>query len=168
MTIIKENGDTEPSPVSRESNERIERNMKNFKTIIVACLVTVMVFALAGCSESAFSFTQVGDKLTIEAKDAADAHEAEYEAIEVGDNCVVNITSALDKGELKIEFYEAINTKTDEEEDDNYVLGDVAATVNVGPDSVESVPLPYGDYVLEITAVGETNGKVDLVIEKQK
>lgn len=124
-----------------------------------------MVCMLTACSGGNYSFTQSGDKLTISAT-ATDGAEQEYEAIEVGKDCTVNIASALEKGALEIEFVEAVNTKTDEDEDDDYALFDTAATVTVGPESTEAVTLPEGEYVLEIEAKGETNGDVVITVDK--
>ena len=139
--------------------------MKNSRKFIIAALVLTMSFMLMACSGGNYSFTQVGDKLTISAT-ATDGAEQEYEAIEVGKDCTVNITSALEKGELEIEFIEAVNAKTDEDDDDDYALFDTAATVTVGPESTEAVTLPQGEYVLEIEAKGETNGDVVITIDK--
>ena len=139
--------------------------MKKSRLLIVASLVLTMAFMLIACSGSNYSFTQVGNKLTISAA-ATDGAEQEYEAIEVAKGSTVNITSALETGELEIEFVEALNTKTDEDEDDAYVLFDTAATVTVGPESTEAVTLPQGEYVLEIEAKGETKGDVVITIDK--
>lgn len=138
--------------------------MKNSRKFIIAALVLTMSFMLMACSGGSYSFTQAGDKLTISAT-ATDGAEQEYEAIEVGKDCTVNIASALEKGELEIEFVEAVNTKTDEDEDDNYALFDTAATVTVGPESTEAVQLPEGEYVLEVEAKGETKGDVVITID---
>ena len=140
--------------------------MKNFRRIIVASLVLTMAFMLLSCSGGNYSFTQSGDKLTISAN-ATDGAEQEYEAIEVGKDCTVNITSTLEKGELEIDFVEAVNTKTDEDEDDDYVLFDSAAEVTVGPDSTQSLELAEGVYVLEIEAKGETKGDVVITVDKK-
>lgn len=139
--------------------------MKRSREIIISALVLAMVFMMTACSGGNYSFTQSGDKLTISVT-ATDGAEQEYEAIEVGKDCTVNITSALEKGELEIEFVEAVNTKTDEDEDDNYALFDTAATVTVGPESTSAVTLPEGEYVLEIAAKGETNGDVVITVDK--
>ena len=140
--------------------------MKKFRRIIVASLVLTMAFMLLSCSGGNYSFTQFGDKLTISAN-ATDGAEQEYEAIEVGKDCTVNITSTLEKGELEIDFVEAVNTKTDEDEDDDYVLFDSAAEVTVGPDSTQSLELAEGVYVLEIEAKGETKGDVVITVDKK-
>lgn len=138
--------------------------MKKSGLLIVASLVLTMAFMLIACSGGNYSFTQVGNKLTISAA-ATDGAEQEYEAIEVAKGSTVNITSALETGELEIEFVEALNTKTDEDDDDAYVLFDTAATVNIGPDSTESLQLEESDYVLEIKAIGETKGDVVITVD---
>ena len=138
--------------------------MKKIRLFITASLILTLAFMLIACSGSNYSFTQVGNKLTISAA-ATDGAEQEYEAIEVAKGSTVNITSALETGELEIEFVEALNTKTDEDEDDAYVLFDTAATVNIGPDSTESLQLEESDYVLEIKAIGETKGDVVITVD---
>ena len=81
--------------------------MKKSGLLIVASLVLTMAFMLIACSGSNYSFTQVGNKLTISA----------------------------------------------------------AATVNIGPDSTESLQLEESDYVLEIKAIGETKGDVVITVD---
>ncbi len=141
-----------------------EEKMKKTRLFIIASLILTMAFMLIACSGSNYSFTQSGNKLTISAN-ATDGAEQEYEAIEVGPGQVVNIESALEQGELEIEFVEAVNTKTSEDEDDDYALFDTAATVTVGPGSTESVQLAEGAYVLEIESTGETKGDVIITID---
>ena len=48
------------------------------------------------------------------------------------------------------------------------MLGDIYATVTVGPDDKEEIELPQGDYIYQLTAIGTTNGTVTIDVEKKQ
>lgn len=134
------------------------------KTILVIVALALVV-ALCGCEGVKLTLTGVGTKTTIEAKDAEDGSYIENSPFYVGKGKVLLVESSLDKGQLKIDFVEATVFKRDSGLDD-VILGDVAESITVGAgDSIE-VSLPKGDYVMQITTVGTTNGKVVIDFEK--
>ena len=47
-----------------------------------------------------------------------------------------------------------------EDDEEQTIVGDVVAGETVGPGDSREFPLNQGDYVLQITAVGSTSGKV--------
>ncbi len=138
--------------------------MKTAKTAAILALVHTLL--LAGCDGATFVFTSTPNKTTIQVNDAADGAYAESSPISVGKGRVAVVEAALEKGEVKIEFAEA--TIIDHDEDSGeIILGDVIASVTVGAGAKETIPLEKGDYVLLVTTVGSTGGKVTVSIEKE-
>jgi hypothetical protein len=68
------------------------------------------------------------------------------------------VESSLEKGKLKIDFAQA--TVIIEHETERTIIGDVVASETVGPGDSREFSLPQGDYVMLLTAVGSTSGKV--------
>ena len=137
--------------------------MKKARAAFIAVLAMATVMLLVGCEGVKLTLTSVGSKTTIEAKDAPDGTYGEAGPFSVGKGKSAAVESSLDKGELKIDFMEVAVFHNDEGPDDVMDL-DVVASVTVGAGDKRDIPLDKGDYLLQITTVGETNGKatVDL------
>lgn len=140
--------------------------MKKGKWSLLVILMAVML--LAGCKGPKFTFTTttVLDKTTIEIKEAKDDEYVETDYISVGKNRIGTVESSLDKGELKIDFVEATVFDNDDGPDD-VMTGDVVSSVTVGPGETKEVEIERGDYVMQCTTIGETNGKVVVHFDKK-
>lgn len=135
------------------------------KTGIVLVLALALGVLLAGCGAATFTFTGVGNKTTIEVNNAEDGAYAESSPISVGKGRTAVVDSSLDKGELRIDFTKA-TVFTNEDRADDVYLEDVFTSITVGAGEHAEIPMEKGDYVLQITAVGSTNGKVVVDIKK--
>ena len=135
------------------------------KTYIALIMALVLCALLAGCDAATYTFTGVGNKTTIEVNNAEDGAFAESQWFSVGKGRTAVVESALDKGELKIDFAEA-TIFAHEDGPEDVIVGDVIASVTVGPGDRAEFPLDKGDYVLQVTAVGTANGKVVVDIQK--
>ena len=120
-----------------------------------AVLSIVLLFAvlLAACGTSTFTTSSVGEDTKIEVTDADDGATSESLYVSIGKNQIATIESALDKGQLQIDITEAIVFKNEDDSED-VMLGDIYATVTVGPD--------------QLTAIGTTNGTVTIDVEKKQ
>ncbi len=134
-----------------------------------AVLSIVLLFAvlLAACGTSTFTTTSLGEDTKIEVENADDGATSESLYVSIGKNRIATIESALDKGQLQIDITEAIVFKNEDDSED-VMLGDIYATVTVGPDDKEEIELPQGDYIYQLTAIGTTNGTVTIDVEKKK
>ena len=134
-----------------------------------AVLSIVLLFAvlLAACGTSTFTTTSLGEDTKIEVTDADDGATSESLYVSIGKNRIATIESALDKGQLQIDITEAIVFKNEDDSED-VMLGDIYATVTVGPDDKEEIELPQGDYIYQLTAIGTTNGTVTIDVEKKQ
>ena len=139
--------------------------MKKIK--IVLAVVFILSVLLAGCGASTFTISSVGEDTKIEVKDAEDGATSESLYVSIGKNRIATIESALDKGQLQIDITEAIVFKNEDDSED-VMLGDIYATVTVGPDDKEEIELPQGDYIYQLTAIGTTNGTVTIDVEKKQ
>ena len=138
--------------------------MKTAKT--AAILALVLTLLLAGCDGATVVFTGTPNKTTIQVNDAADGAYAESSPISVGKGRVAVVESALEKGELKIEFAEATIFRNNNDTEE-IIVGDVIAMAKVSSGDKATLPLEKGDYVLQVTTVGSTGGKVTVSIEKE-
>ncbi|MBR4703525.1 MAG: hypothetical protein IKO91_06750 [Oscillospiraceae bacterium] len=138
--------------------------MKTAKIVCFLCLVLVLL--LAGCDGATFVFTGTPGKTTIQINDAADGAYAESSPISVGKGRVAVVESALDKGEVQIEFAEATIFRSNDDTEE-IIVGDVIAMAKVSSRDKATLPLEKGDYVLLVTTVGSTGGKVTVSIEKE-
>lgn len=135
------------------------------KLAVIGLLALTMAFLLVGCEGSTFSFTGSGTKVNIEVNNAPDGATGESYNFSVGNGRVAVIDSSLDKGQLQIDFTEVTIFRQENLPDDVYV-GDVVESATVGAGEQKSVPLAPGDYIMQVTAIGETNGKIAVSIEK--
>ena len=139
--------------------------MKKFS--IVLSVVLLLAMLLAACGTSTFTTTSLGEDTKIEVTDADDGATSESLYVSIGKNRIATIESALDKGQLQIDITEAIVFKNEDDSED-VMLGDIYATVIVGPDDKEEIELPQGDYIYQLTAIGTTNGTVTIDVEKKQ
>ena len=131
----------------------------------VCIILTLSVLLLAGCEGATFSITGVGNKTTVEVNNAEDGDLSETQHFSVGKNRNAKIDSSLDKGMLQIDFVEVtVYSHNDSSED--VIPGDIVLSVKVGPDESQDLPLDAGDYILQLTAIGDTNGTVVIDIVK--
>ena len=139
--------------------------MKKFS--IVLSVVLLLAMLLAACGTSTFTTTSLGEDTKIEVENADDGATSESLYVSIGKNRIATIESALDKGQLQIDITEAIVFKNEDDSED-VMLGDIYATVTVGPDDKEEIELPQGDYIYQLTAIGTTNGTVTIDVEKKQ
>ena len=137
------------------------------KLSIVLSVVLILAMLLAACGTSTFTTSSVGEDTKIEVTDADDGATSESLYVTIGKNRIATIESALDKGQLQIDITEAIVFKNEDDSED-VMLGDIYATVTVGPDDKEEIELPQGDYIYQLTAIGTTNGTVTIDVEKKQ
>ena len=123
--------------------------------ILLLLLVSLL---LTGCSGVSLSITSLGSKSTIEVNNAEDGKYMESGSFSVGKGKTVSIESSLEKGQLKIEFARA--TVFRDEETEQTIVEDVIASETVSPGDSRELSLEQGDYVMQITVIGSTNGKV--------
>ncbi len=132
--------------------------MKKLKIAIP--LILIVGSLLVGCVDTVFTISSIGNQSTIEANNAEDGSTAESGSFSVGKGKTACVESSLEKGQLKIDFAQA--TVFREQDSEWVTVGDVVASETVGPGDSREFPLPQGDYVLQITAIGNTNGKVSV------
>ena len=137
------------------------------KLSIVLSVGLILAMLLAACGTSTFTTSSVGEDTKIEVTDADDGATSESLYVSIGKNRIATIESALDKGQLQIDITEAIVFKNEDDSED-VMLGDIYATVTVGPDDKEEIELPQGDYIYQLTAIGTTNGTVTIDVEKKQ
>ena len=131
-------------------------NMKKMRIAIPVILIAGLL--LAGCAGATFTISSAGNRTTIEANNAEDGSTAESGSFSVGKGKTACVESSLEKGKLKIDFAQA--TVIIEHETERTIIGDVVASETVGPGDNREFSLPQGDYVMLLTAVGSTSGKV--------
>ena len=130
--------------------------MKKMKIAIPVILIVGLL--LVGCAGATFSISSAGSNSTIEVNNAEDGSTAESHSFSVGKGKTAYIESSLEKGQLKIDFAQA--TVITEHETERTIVGDVVASETVGPGDSREFSLQQGDYVMLLTAVGSTSGKV--------
>ena len=134
--------------------------MKQARMVFVMVLALAGALLLTGCEGAKLTATSFGNRTTIEAKDAEDGAYGEIGPFSVGKGKTATVESSLDKGELTVEFMEVVVFHNDEEPDDVMYVG-VAASVTVsGTGDRQEIALEQGDYLLQYTTSGETNGTV--------
>lgn len=136
------------------------------KRIVSALLISVLLcVSLSGCGKVFhYDITSTPKKTTIKVMNASNDTYAESGIISIGKNKTITVTSSLGKGELQIGFASALDLSGADDTDDYEILG-LEAMVNVKPGDVEELHLEKGDYVLQLLAVGDTNGTVTIDIK---
>ena len=136
------------------------------KAAILCSLILAMTMVLTGCSNN-FTFTTVLGKTTIEIKDDEGGKDAESDSFSVGKGKVLVVESSLEEGQAQIDFVEATVFSNEDDVPDDVILGDTAASITVGPGDSQTVSLEKGDYVMRVSTIGRTNGKIKVTEEKQ-
>ena len=126
-------------------------------------MVLIVGLLLVGCTGATFTITSAGNKSTIEINNAEDSSTAESGSFSVGKGKMAYVESSLEKGQLKIDFAQAIIFR--EHETERTIIGDVVASETIGPGDSRELPLQQGDYVMLLTAIGSTSGKVTVNIK---
>ena len=134
--------------------------MKKIKAILV---MTLTILLLSGCGAVKFNITSSSKNANIKISDVEDGTYAEISTMTVSGGKTVHIDSSLNKGKLKIEFAEAIEVSSADEEDE-FVAGNIVETVEVGPGEKLDVSIDPGRYVVQLTTVGQTEGTVEINI----
>ena len=134
----------------------------NAKPLVL--LLLLLSVLLTGCLGASVTITSAGNDSTIKVENAEDGKTAESGTFTVGKGETVSIVSSLDKGQLKIEFAEA-DVMRDENDLEQVRIGDVAAVETVGAGDSRTLSLEPGTYVMQLTVIGETNGKVTVDIK---
>lgn len=135
------------------------------KRIVSALLISFLFcVSLSACGKVFhYDITSTPNKTTIKVMNASNDTYAESGIISIGKNKTITVTSSLEKGELQIGFASALDLSGADDTDDYEILG-LEAMVNVKPGDVEELHLEEGDYVLQLMAVGDTNGTVTIDI----
>ena len=137
--------------------------------ILATTAITFVLLFFTACEGSSFIYTSVGTKTTLEIKDASDGSASEMEPVNIGKNRKITIESQLEKGSVKIDFAEATifrDADPDSTIPDDVIVGDVIESITIAPGDQTEVKLAPGDYVPQVTAVGDTAGKILMNIEK--
>ena len=133
------------------------------KLNIAIPMVLIVGLLLVGCAGATFTITSAGNKSTIEVNNAEDSSTAESGSFSVGKGKTAYVESSLEKGQLKIDFAQAVVFR--EHDTERTIVGDVVTSVTIGPEDSRELPLQQGDYVMILTAIGSTSGKVTVNIK---
>ena len=133
------------------------------KMNIAIPMVLIVGLLLVGCAGATFTISSAGNKSTIEINNAEDSSTAESGSFSVGKGKMAYVESSLEKGQLKIDFAQAIVFR--EHDTEQTIVGDVVTSVTIGPEDSQELPLQQGDYVMILTAIGSTSGKVTVNIK---
>ncbi len=140
--------------------------MKKGKKILLITLALTLLLASCSGPKFSFSISTLGNKTTVKIDNAKDGAYAESDPISVGKGENAVVESGLDKGKLQIEFVD-VAVFQEEDKPDDIVKGDVMFTLTVVPGETWDTEIQPGDYVLQFTTIGETNGKVEVRFEKK-
>lgn len=144
------------------------RSSHSVRKILRTCgMLALVLFLMTGCSGFKMSFTTTGNNTTIEVKSADDGYTAESPDFSVGSGRAAVITSSLEEGKLKIDFMQVTIFHNEDNSPDDVIYGDIAETITIGPGDKQTIALPASDYIMQVTVVGKTSGKVTVNIEKQ-
>ena len=133
------------------------------KLNIAIPMVLIVGLLLVGCAGATFTISSAGNRTTIEINNAEDSSTAESGSFSVGKGKTAYVESSLEKGQLKIDFAQAVVFR--EHDTERTIVGDVAASETIGPGDSRELPLQQGDYVMLLTAIGSTSGKVTVNIK---
>lgn len=139
--------------------------LKSLKTACLICTLLAATVLTAGCDKFTFDITTTGTNSKIKINKAKDGDFAETNWFSIGRGRVAVIESSLDEGELQIDFAE-VTISIHEDSTDEVWVDHIATSVTVKPGEKREIALDPGDYILQLTAVGETNGTVTVNIQK--
>lgn len=134
------------------------------KRIIITALM-IITLLVTGCGKVSFEFTRIGDNTTIKAT-AADGKTADTEYFTVGKDEQVTIDASLEKGALSLEFISVdVFIQSDNSPDDIIETGTVK-TLKISGNDKATLDFDKGNYIIRITAVGDTVGTVKVTVGK--
>lgn len=134
------------------------------KRIIITALM-IITLLVTGCGKVSFEFTRIGDNTTIKAT-AADGKTADTEYFTVGKDEQVTIDASLEKGALSLEFISVdVFIQSDNSPDDIIETGTVK-TLKISGNDKATLDFDKGNYIIRITAVGDTEGTVKVTVGK--
>ncbi|MBR2702308.1 MAG: hypothetical protein IKE77_09505 [Erysipelotrichaceae bacterium] len=134
------------------------------KRIIITALM-IMTLLVTGCGKVSFELTRIGDNTTIKAT-AADGKTADTEYFTVGKDEQVTIDASLEKGSLSLEFISVdVFIQSDNSPDDIIETGTVK-TLKISGNDKATLDFDKGNYIIRITAVGDTEGTVKVTVGK--
>ena len=127
--------------------------MKKLRMILTVLLVLV----LTGCGAVKYEITGGFSKMTVKVHNVDDQAYGESQEFSTKGN--ITIEPELKKGSLQIEFAEVVNWAS-ADEPDNYEVIAIAKTVTVTGNEKQEIEIPSGDYILQMTAIGNTDSTV--------
>lgn len=134
--------------------------MKKTKLFVIGAILMMLV--LSACGKASYIISGGFGKIKIEVNDVEDGKYAESSPFSFSKGKTITVESGLDKGELQIEFAYVLNMASADEADD-YVITDIAKTITVKPGDTVELTLDYSqEYELLLTAIGNTNGTVNI------
>lgn len=134
------------------------------KKRIIITLLAIITLLFTGCNKFSYEMTILGNKITIKAT-AEDEKTANTDYFSVGKNQHAVVEASLDKGTLNMEFIR-VTVFSYSEGPDDIVEHEVVATVKVTGTDRTTLDLEKGDYIIRVTAVGATEGTVNVTLEK--
>lgn len=138
--------------------------MKKIKKIILLILVLLLI---CGCSgKFTFETSIKGEKIGIKVNDAQDSEAGETLEFEVMKNRVLNITSSLDKGEMKLDFVN-VTIFTNEDGPDDVIVNEVVESITISGNETIELELNPDYYIIQFTSIGNSNGSIDIDINKK-
>ena len=135
------------------------------RTKMLFSLIILSLLFANGCKGFKYVFTGGLDGYSIEVN-ASDGDYAESSDFTLLSDRNAVITGNLEEGKLQIEFAEATIIMTDPDTPEDVIVGNVIETVTVGGNEELTVRLPQNDYVMLVTAMGKTKGKIDIKFVK--
>ena len=139
--------------------------LRAFRKACMICTLLAVIVLTAGCDKFTFDITTTGTNSKIKINKADDGDYAETNWFSIGKGRVAVIESSLDEGELQIDFAEVV-ISIHEDSSDEVFVDHIEESVTVKPGEKKEIPLEPGDYILQLTAIGTTNGTVTVNIEK--
>lgn len=141
----------------KKLNEK--RNTKMKKTVITILALALAGILLAGCSVSSFSTSSINNKVTIEMNGVKDGDVSETGPITVEDGQSISVDVKITKGTIKIDFLDAA-TAVRKNDSDSVSTGKVISSLTMPMSGTNSyaVTIGKGEYLLQVSAVGETSG----------
>ncbi len=112
-------------------------------------IAAAAVFMLAGCSKSEFAMTSTPAVAEITAVNA-DTDSAASGAMTAGEGQCVVISANIDKGEMNIMFKDH--------------TGNIELSEAIRDQSLNSYPLPAGEYDVTVTVTEKASGSITVLI----
>ena len=136
------------------------------KKRIIITVIMIISLLLTGCGKTDFDLTRIGDNTTIKVNNTTEGKSTDTDYFSVGRNEHVAIECSLDKGSLTMEFIEVTVFINLDGGPDDVIENKSVKTITVTGTDTTTVDLDRGDYIIRITAVGNTNGTVKVNVGK--